>query len=341
MNCAIKTSKTMKGFMFCNRWGMKLIKSNPTQSKRPAARLASGAALAGNLLALLMLATPVPAPGQIFVVTENGFAGDGQLGEYNLDGTPVNASLIPYGGLWLPNQIAVSGSDLFISDNNHNTIGKYTTSGATVNASLITGFNGNIVVSGSDLFVVNSVTGIVGEYTTSGAPVNPALITGLNNPQGLVLLGSDLFVLNYGSGTVGEYTTSGATVNASLITGLGLSTALAGSGSYLFVANESGTIGEYTTSGATVNASLITGLGIRDFTCMEVYGSELLVTDRNSIFEYTLGATPGTVTSSDTSFITGLYESNGFAVESVPEPGTLSLLAGGLIALFSVKRRRA
>ena len=261
MNCAIKTSKTMKGFMFCNRWGMKLIKSNPTQSKRPAARLASGAALAGNLLALLMLATPVPAPGQIFVVTENGFAGDGQLGEYNLDGTPVNASLIPYGGLWLPNQIAVSGSDLFISDNNHNTIGKYTTSGATV--------------------------------------------------------------------------------NASLITGLGLSTALAGSGSYLFVANESGTIGEYTTSGATVNASLITGLGIRDFTCMEVYGSELLVTDRNSIFEYTLGATPGTVTSSDTSFITGLYESNGFAVESVPEPGTLSLLAGGLIALFSVKRRRA
>ena len=62
--------------------------------------------------------------------------------------------------------------------------------------------------------------GIVGEYTTSGATVNASLITGLNAPYGIAVSGSNLFVANSFSGTVGKYTTSGATVNASLITGL-------------------------------------------------------------------------------------------------------------------------
>jgi hypothetical protein len=35
MNCAIETSKTMKGFMFCNRWIMKLVQSNPIKGKKP------------------------------------------------------------------------------------------------------------------------------------------------------------------------------------------------------------------------------------------------------------------------------------------------------------------
>ena len=118
------------------------------------------------------------------------------------------------------------------------TIGEYTTSGATVNAALISGLSTpvGIAVSGSNLFVTNAGfgpgTGRIGEYTTSGAPVNPALISGLNDPQGIAVSGSNLFVTivgngTAGNGTIGEYTTSGATVNAALISGLNTPTGIA------------------------------------------------------------------------------------------------------------------
>jgi hypothetical protein len=77
-----------------------------------------------------------------------------------------------------------------------------------------------IALSGSNLFVTNQNTGTIGEYTTSGATVNPALISGLSNPTGIAVSGSDLFVANVGTGTIGEYTTAGATVNPTLISGL-------------------------------------------------------------------------------------------------------------------------
>jgi len=60
----------------------------------------------------------------------------------------------------------------------------------------------------------------IGEYTTAGAMVNASLVTGLSNPLGVAVSGGDIFVANYNSGTIGEYTTGGATVNASLVTGL-------------------------------------------------------------------------------------------------------------------------
>jgi hypothetical protein len=70
------------------------------------------------------------------------------------------------------------------------TIGEYTISGATVNASLISGLNGpsSIVVSGSNLFVTNTSNGTIGEYTTSGATVNASLISGLDEPYGFVVV---------------------------------------------------------------------------------------------------------------------------------------------------------
>ena len=121
----------------------------------------------------------------------------------------------------------------------------------------------SISAAQAQIFVVNSGSGRIGEYTTSGAPIHTSLITGLNNPAGLVVSGGDIFVANaVSAGTIGEYTTAGATVNASLITGLDDPYALAVSGGDIFVANTypSGEICEYTTSGATVNAALITGL---------------------------------------------------------------------------------
>jgi hypothetical protein len=44
-----------------------------------------------------------------------------------------------------------------------------------------------IAVSGSSLFVTNYGNGTVGEYTTSGAVVNPTLISGLSGPSGIAV----------------------------------------------------------------------------------------------------------------------------------------------------------
>jgi hypothetical protein len=63
-----------------------------------------------------------------------------------------------------------------------------------------------------EIFVTNAGADTIGEYTTAGATVNAALISGLNFPEGIALSGSDLFVVNSGvTGRIGEYTTAGAT----------------------------------------------------------------------------------------------------------------------------------
>jgi hypothetical protein len=164
------------------------------------------------------------------------------------------------------------GGQIFVMNSGNGTIGEYTTSGATVNASLITGFYPvGAAVSGGDLFVTKFISGTIGEYTTSGATLNASLITGLTSPDDICVLGGNLFVASQGDNSIGEYTTSGATVNASLVTGLSSANypnivrGIVASGGNLFVdlggpTNPPGWIGEYTTSGATVNASLITGL---------------------------------------------------------------------------------
>ncbi|HEX4084685.1 MAG TPA: hypothetical protein VHY22_07240, partial [Chthoniobacteraceae bacterium] len=97
------------------------------------------------------------------------------------------------------------------------------------------GADGGIVASGTDLFVLTG--GGIGEYTTSGQTVNASLVTDVNSPFSIAISGSDIFVLNWDNGitSVGEYTTSGQTVNASLITGLGDVQGIAISGTNLYV----------------------------------------------------------------------------------------------------------
>jgi hypothetical protein len=44
-----------------------------------------------------------------------------------------------------------------------------------------------LAVSGSNLFVVNQGNGTISEYTTSGAVVNASLISGLSSPGGIAI----------------------------------------------------------------------------------------------------------------------------------------------------------
>ena len=78
-----------------------------------------------------------------------------------------------------------------------------------------------IAAYGGTIFVTNSASGTIGEYTTSGATVNASLISTMAYTSGIAASGSDLFVENF-TGTVSticEYTTSGGTVKAPLIPG--------------------------------------------------------------------------------------------------------------------------
>ena len=98
----------------------------------------------------------------------------------------MNSSLIS--GLNDPTGIAVSGSDIFVANLGASSLGEYTTSGTTVNASLISmATPWGIAVSGSDLFVVDRNDGTIGEYTTAWATVNASLVSGLNTPHGIAV----------------------------------------------------------------------------------------------------------------------------------------------------------
>lgn len=294
---------------------------------------------------VLMCSLAVTLKAQNIYVT----IGNGTLGEYTTSGATVNASLIS--GLGYPGApgldgVAVSGNNLFLANYagggpGAGFVGEYTTSGGTVNASLITGLTAaySIAIFGSYLFVVNEGVGqgngTVGEYTTSGATIATTLISGLDVPSSIAISGNDLFVANAANGVVGEYTTSGATVNASLISGLSDPQGLAISGNNLFVTSGD-TIGEYTLSGAIVNASLISGLSYPED--IAISGNELFVVNNGGggyIGEYTLSG--ATVNASLVSGIGG--GTYGIAISPEPSAGVLTGL--GTAGLWLWRRRNS
>ena len=70
--------------------------------------------------AAVFVIIPAAAQGQIFV---SGGKGNNVIGKYNLNGSPVNASLIS-AGLDTPEFIAVSESNLFVMNVNSGILGK-------------------------------------------------------------------------------------------------------------------------------------------------------------------------------------------------------------------------
>ena len=198
------------------------------------------------ILSIFLALLPGAVHGQILVNDGN------TLAEFSAGGVQINTALST------PQGIAISGTNLFVANYGAETIGEYSTSGATNNASLIKGLSGSegIAISGTNLFVANA-GGNIGEYTTSGTTNNAKLITGLINADGIAISGTNLFVAELGRNRIGEYTLSGAIVNTNLIA-VPEPNGLAISGNFLFVAGGGGRIGEYTIAGATNNPSLFT-----------------------------------------------------------------------------------
>ena len=214
------------------------------------------------------------------------FVISGPIWEYTTSGGLVKSAYVS--GLPNPAAFAVDTNGYLFAggsstDGDCVNVGKYTTSGAVVNPSLISATYpgqhiltalaldgcGYIFVGSSD----DNGNAMIRKYTTAGAVVSSFLIAGLTNLTALAVDANGwLFVAtteDFGSATIGKYTTSGAVVRTSLISGLKASSpamALDGKG-HLFVLLSQGwpvsygnTVAEYTTSGGLVNASLISGL---------------------------------------------------------------------------------
>ncbi len=162
----------------------------------------------------------IDASGNIFVVQSMGSA---NVAVYTTSGAMVQDPLINLTSTG-PRGLALDGlGNLYVAKNSSGTVGKYTTSGTTVNHSLITGLNGpsSVAVDPDGYLFVASFDGTIGKYNLDGSPLNRALISGLRGPSSIALDGKGhLFVVESYVGRIGEYTTSGEPVNASLISGL-------------------------------------------------------------------------------------------------------------------------
>jgi uncharacterized repeat protein (TIGR01451 family) len=248
----------------------------------------------------ILIGQPSTAHAQLYVTDfGSGNAGDhpnGQIGEYTLSGTnasAVNPALVADFG---PQDMAVSGTDLFVVNLNSGTVSEYTTDGAVVNATLISGLYdpSAIAISGSNLFVSNNNqvakgAACIAEYTTDGTLVNGNLITGLTDAYGIAVSGTDIFVTDAYAQTLGEYTTNGDTVNATLLTGLNNPIGIAISGTDLYIADINTGIGHYSTSGDVLNRSLIPGA---DGGHIALTGSTIFADSDSTVGEFTLSGAP-------------------------------------------------
>ena len=284
------------------------------------------------------------ADGQIFVADFN----NGVIGKYNLDGTPVNTSLIS--GLQGPYDLASDGNGhLFVLSRGlggRGYVGEYNLDGSPVNVSLISGLqsaqsmaldgNGHIFIGQNPL-----LGGYVSEFNLNGTPVNTSLITHIR-PICLEIDGNGhIFIAdNNGNGVGGyvrEYTTSGLVINPTLIGGLNnpIGLALDGDG-HLFVANNTGGyIGEYTISGETVNASLISGLNNLGKIALDGNGHLLVGNDPNGTPRVSEYSTGGTLVNN--SFIA--ESGNPISILVVPEPSVVGLVSVGLTIFYRRKRQ--
>jgi len=226
------------------------------------------------------------------------------------------------------------GDFLYVANGAGTTLGKYTTAGETINASLITGLNhpSDCVLEGGDLFIVNNNSRTIGRYTTYGATLNASLFTTPFNPWGIASDGAGHLFVTSGSNSssfrVAEYTTGGALVNPSLITTSTRQLGIAYDGANVYVAEPlAGRIGKYTRSGATVNVSFISGLSYPVSIAYDGNGSLFVADQVRGVYQY-----------STTGQLLGSHLTPGFSVDtcSIGLDGRGNLYVGGPPASYTV-----
>ncbi|MGH8047858.1 MAG: hypothetical protein ACREKL_11480 [Chthoniobacterales bacterium] len=126
----------------------------------------------------------------LYVPESNG----GRVGKYTVPGgilASFNPSLV---SVTFPGGVAASGGYLYVAEYVNNVIDKYTTAGALVQASFITGLSGpgDLAVVDGALYVYNESSGAVGKYNAAtGAVIDAALIRGPANAVGALAVVSE------------------------------------------------------------------------------------------------------------------------------------------------------
>lgn len=324
---------------------------------RPSAGVRAALFLVGAIAAV----TATARAQTIFVADPNGTNG---VRSYNIDGTPLNSSLVPGDGF---QGLALSGSTLYIADA---TSGAASIRTATLNGTggvSSTGFftiggvaNGldspfGLAPTATHLYVANFNTGNVFKYDfSSGLQVNTLSTTNANagtnpNPYGLAISGDTLFVSQATTGT-GANTIKGYSLSAfngvptlTLTTNLSNPQGLTVAGNTLYVANGgsgagSGTIGTFDATTGASTGTLVSGLN--DPQGVTVYGSSLFVTGSDGTIKG-FDALTGTPLAGFTT-VTGLSSPYGIVVGSmsaIPEPATYAAMAGAAMLGLAVWRR--
>lgn len=181
----------------------------------------------------------------------------------------------------------------------------------------------------------------IGVYNAStGAVINANLVTGINGPYGLAVSGNDLFVSNhYGitgsSGGVSEYNATTGQLIQNIITPAGGSLGMTLSGNTLYAWDADGNIGEINiTTGVASTLIQFTGGGYG-----VALGNELFATGGGGLgFVSVIDATTGATINAN--LITGLNDPSAITLGPVPEPSTWSMIGVGGVALLGMMLRK-
>lgn len=244
----------------------------------------------------------VAAGGELFIIGGSGAT----IGEFNPDGSTVNASLIT--GLSGAAALAVAPPDLVVSYTTLNVgIGEYGLDGSTVNAALIGAYPAldspeGLVGAGSNFYIadLNSDFSTVKEYSSSGSAVASPLVSNLDQAYQLALSGNTLYVsyVSYAGNAIGSYNaTTGAAINAYLVTATPTVSSMVAAGGQIFTTNGiDGGVSAYNSDGSVANANLIPSLAHENTTAITALGSNLFVAYESTggidIGEYTTAGAP-------------------------------------------------
>jgi DNA-binding beta-propeller fold protein YncE len=307
----------------------------------------------------MLWAVPWASRAQVLYISNQGSSDT--VGAFDATTGAAIAGFNFPGGVFLPEGVALSGNNLYVTNRGANQVRVYnaTTGAATATFTTTTSSGLSaplaIAVSGNTLYVVNYSTLYVTAYnaTTGAAIPGFTRITGLDFPMGLTVSGNTLYIASSGSSSILAFNaTTGATITSyvspavasfNYLGGLAGPWGLAISGNTLYVANTGGssdgtfpTIDAYDlTTGASI-AGYTPPTGLSMPTDVVVSGNALYVTDLGSNKVDEFNATTGAP-------ITGFISPSGlqlpgFIAIAAPEPGSCALLAVGAGGLLILRR---
>lgn len=311
---------------------------NNTVTEYNAANGAAGFTISNGLEAPDLMAV---SGTDLYVVNESNPPGSlqGTVSEYNvLTGQP--GFTISAGGGTEGAFIAVSGSNLFVSDGDPGDVTQYNAftgaSGYSLNGTAGTSAS-FFAASGTSLFVAYSdggSTNYVAEYNAATGNPGFTISSGIDIPSGLAVSGTALYIANYGNSSIREF--NAVTGSAGFVISPGGGSAvgqIAILGNELF-AFENNAIQEYNAATGMAGFTISTGLSSPE--SMAVQGNQLFVANLGNatvtVYNATTGALSYTINNPDPAAV---------AVSPVPEPGSIQLITSAFLISITLLRLRA